>query len=219
YIFIDIDGTLLNSEGKVPESATQAILKAQENGHKVFVNTGRSKSGMPTHVSEMPFDGFVYSAGTVIEIDKEQIFFDAMSADEIKNLQVLVEDSGLGYSLEGYQRSFYDDKSEKIFDSLNFMDSKPGTLLHLNHFDHSRDHINKLALFSYHMHAYDVLRNQLPEHLSLIVHDKTIHGLYLAEIIKKTSNKATGVQKVLEHFGGDKADTICFGDSPNDLDM
>lgn len=42
-VFVDIDGTLTPpGENVPPESAVRAIKKAQGNGHKVFLCTGRN---------------------------------------------------------------------------------------------------------------------------------------------------------------------------------
>ena len=43
-IFIDVDGTLVNYENKLPDSAVTAIRKARKNGHKVYICTGRSEA-------------------------------------------------------------------------------------------------------------------------------------------------------------------------------
>lgn len=40
-IFLDIDGTLRDFDGTIPESAVKAIHEAQKNGHKVCLSTGR----------------------------------------------------------------------------------------------------------------------------------------------------------------------------------
>ena len=41
-IFFDIDGTIIPEDtGVIPESTKEAIKKAKENGHLVFINTGR----------------------------------------------------------------------------------------------------------------------------------------------------------------------------------
>ncbi|MDE5586959.1 MAG: HAD-IIB family hydrolase, partial [Bacilli bacterium] len=42
YIFIDIDGTLLNSKGEVTEETKDAIEKAQKEGYQIVLCTGRS---------------------------------------------------------------------------------------------------------------------------------------------------------------------------------
>ena len=43
-IFLDVDGTLVDYESYLPDSAVMAIRKARENGHKVYISTGRSKT-------------------------------------------------------------------------------------------------------------------------------------------------------------------------------
>lgn len=45
-IAIDMDGTLLNKEGKISERNRQAINKATESGVKVVITTGRGFSGI-----------------------------------------------------------------------------------------------------------------------------------------------------------------------------
>ena len=48
-LFFDIDGTLLTPHPfKVPESTSRALTKAHENGHLLFINTGRTKVMMPS---------------------------------------------------------------------------------------------------------------------------------------------------------------------------
>ena len=43
-LFFDIDGTILSEiTHEIPESALVALRKAQENGHKTFINTGRNR--------------------------------------------------------------------------------------------------------------------------------------------------------------------------------
>ena len=36
-IFLDVDGTLVNDNGVVPESAKDAVRQARNNGHYVFL--------------------------------------------------------------------------------------------------------------------------------------------------------------------------------------
>lgn len=47
-IIFDIDGTILSEiTHEIPESALVALRKAQENGHKTFINTGRTICSVP----------------------------------------------------------------------------------------------------------------------------------------------------------------------------
>ncbi|MBR5111620.1 MAG: HAD-IIB family hydrolase, partial [Clostridia bacterium] len=41
-LFFDIDGTLFDDSRKLPASVLPALEKAHENGHLLFINTGRT---------------------------------------------------------------------------------------------------------------------------------------------------------------------------------
>lgn len=58
-VFLNLDGTLM-IDGKISEINRKAIVKSRENGHLIFINTGRSYSFMPDAVFEtVDFDGYV----------------------------------------------------------------------------------------------------------------------------------------------------------------
>ena len=44
YIFLDVDGTLVDFNGRLPFSAETALRAAQQNGHRLILCTGRQKS-------------------------------------------------------------------------------------------------------------------------------------------------------------------------------
>jgi hypothetical protein len=44
-IFLDVDGTFINSSGVIPESARRAVGETRKNGNYVFLCTGRSTAG------------------------------------------------------------------------------------------------------------------------------------------------------------------------------
>ena len=61
-IFFDIDGTLLSEKTfTVPDSAKEAIIQAQDNGHLVFINTGRPILEIDDCIKELNFDGYIYA--------------------------------------------------------------------------------------------------------------------------------------------------------------
>ncbi len=61
YVFLDIDGTLVDGNGVVPESAAEAIMKARKNGHKIFICSGRSRGEMHDNIMSVPLDGIIGS--------------------------------------------------------------------------------------------------------------------------------------------------------------
>ena len=45
-VLIDVDGTLVDYEGKLPNSATKAIRMARANGHKVYNRLFRQRKNL-----------------------------------------------------------------------------------------------------------------------------------------------------------------------------
>ena len=69
YVFLDVDGTLVNFKAEVPPSAVEAMKKAQSNGHKMILATGRQKSQIYKFLTDaVDFDGIVASSAAYIEI-------------------------------------------------------------------------------------------------------------------------------------------------------
>lgn len=64
-IFLDIDGTLCGPGGVVPPSAIDACQKARQNGHLIFLCTGRSKVEISDEIMGIGFDGVIGAAGGV----------------------------------------------------------------------------------------------------------------------------------------------------------
>ncbi|RGL61492.1 hypothetical protein DXC56_00460 [Bifidobacterium bifidum] len=44
-LFLDIDGTLVGKDQRIPQSVIRAIRAAQGNGHLVLICTGRARAG------------------------------------------------------------------------------------------------------------------------------------------------------------------------------
>ena len=72
-IFLDVDGTLVANHGKMTEQVKKAITLARNQGHKVFICTGRNKIGIRNELEEVNFDGFIASAGSYIEVADEVV--------------------------------------------------------------------------------------------------------------------------------------------------
>ncbi len=66
-LFLDIDGTIVEEGGYLPESAAYAIRKTRENGNFVCINTGRTSGNVDAYIREIGFDGYSFGCGTEIE--------------------------------------------------------------------------------------------------------------------------------------------------------
>ncbi|VIS79739.1 HAD superfamily hydrolase [Streptococcus pneumoniae] len=66
-IFLDVDGTIVDYDNHIPDSAKIAIQQSRKNGHFVFLCTGRSKAEMPNEILDIGFDGIIGGNGSYIE--------------------------------------------------------------------------------------------------------------------------------------------------------
>lgn len=68
-LLIDIDGTLVDYENRLPASAVEAIRKARANGHKVYLCSGRSKAENKQEIWDIGIDGYIGGNGSYVESD------------------------------------------------------------------------------------------------------------------------------------------------------
>lgn len=81
-IFLDLDGTLWTFE-KIPGSALEAIEHARKNGHKIYINTGRTRCEVPQFLLDMNLDGYCFGAGSEIIIDNKQVLFEPLKKETL----------------------------------------------------------------------------------------------------------------------------------------
>ena len=108
-IFLDIDGTLTPPGSNTPpESAVQAIRKAQENGNRVFLCTGRNYD-MLSPLLHYGFDGMVASSGGYVTVGDELIF-DCPMSDEFRDIALdSLHRNGVFCTIEAAGGSWGDD--------------------------------------------------------------------------------------------------------------
>lgn len=107
-IFLDVDGTLVDYESNLPDSAVMAIRKARENGHKVYISTGRSKT-------EAAIQKYAKSKG---DSKAEQMTVRTVFPDMIFGGELYRNDLNKASYLLGSCQDFLDTK-ERFFDLEN----------------------------------------------------------------------------------------------------
>src|SRR5471030_1200453 len=99
-IFLDVDGTLVNDNGIVPESAEIAVKKAMSNGHYVFLCTGRSKAELFDHIMQLGFDGIIAAAGGYIEFENKVVMHKKVKNEDVNHLVTYFNENNIDFYLE-----------------------------------------------------------------------------------------------------------------------
>ncbi|MBR1857576.1 MAG: HAD family hydrolase [Oribacterium sp.] len=226
-IFVDIDGTLTPAGTNVPpDSAVEAIKKAQQNGHKVFLCTGRNFD-MLKPVLKYDFDGVVGSSGGYVTCGDEILYDCPMSTEQLNIALESLHKNGVFCTIEGKDGSFGDANLKDFLDSTEGGNSEIerwrkalSENLGIRPMDeYDGQPIYKVVIMARENSQIDECRSLLEKDFSFVIQDVPAHGCVNGELINRKFDKGKGVRLIAEHLGIPIEDTIGFGDSMNDLEM
>lgn len=99
-IFLDVDGTLVNYEGKLPDSAARAVQQARANGHRVYICTGRSRAEVYPYLWDIGLDGMIGGNGSYVEDGGEVVMHQMMTGAQCRRVVDWLHERGLPFYLE-----------------------------------------------------------------------------------------------------------------------
>ena len=218
YIFLDIDGTLVDFQGKLADSALKALETAKSNGHKLFVCTGRQRSQIYQWLLEkVEFDGAVCSSGAYVMADGECIAQHCFSKEYITFLSdyftaahtpycvqtehTLMLEKWCGdaivehYLADGIDRG----KIDSLFGMTKIVESVPELTV-----------AEKLIYYGAPKGLSDVAAD-LGDRFSVVRYSFGNMGDRCGEVTDSRYTKATGMAEILRRFDAPQSATIAFG--------
>jgi len=229
-IFLDVDGTLVNYENKLPESAVKAIREARKNGHKVYICTGRSEAEVYDEIWNIGLDGMIGGNGAYVKSVDKVVFHQKISKEETKHivdwlherkLEFYLEcNSGL-YGSEHFEevgcRSIqeYTNRKGRDGSKVNVRSAFPDMIFTKELY---RDDVNKVSfiLNSYQDHLDSV--KEFPE-LKAGTWGGAGEKALFGDLGVKDVDKGKAVDILLKHIGASIEDTFAFGDAKVDIPM
>lgn len=227
YIFLDIDGTLVGKNAAIPESAKTAIRKARENGHKVFIGSGRSRCEMHEGILDIELDGIVGSAGAYVEVDGKVIYHQPMTEKMNAELLNYFEMKHMNIMIETNDELLVNKNAMKAINEYIHYCNAHGEAYDKGLFDLARPLediaepekllINKI-LYVNSSYDNDKIRRDLQDKFTVVQSSIGLMG-NSGEISELGMNKGNGIRIVTEYFGANMEDTIAVGDGENDMEM
>ena len=127
-IFLDIDGTLTEPGKNVPpDSALEAVRRAQAKGHIVVLCSGRNY-GMLSPLLKYGFNGVISCAGGCIEYGNHMVYDCPMTPEQQKRVLTVFQESGV-YRTIGSRYYSYTDEGFKEFLAENTQSEANSELL------------------------------------------------------------------------------------------
>lgn len=227
YVFLDVDGTLVNFKSQIPASTVDALKKAQKNGHKMIICTGRQKSQIyPSLLSAVDFDGIVASSAAYIELDGKPIFESRPTQEKLDLIIDFFQSNNIPYCLQTTHAIYLEEHClQKIKDFMKergssdvLIESVVGNVVFTDN-PKACDCVEKI---SYYNAPYDLdeVRARLGDYFHVVGYSLGAEGAsFHGEITFEGITKATGIKKFMAAVGADVCDSIAVGDSENDLEM
>lgn len=230
-IFIDVDGTLVDYENKLPDSAVKAIRKARANGHKVYISTGRSRAEVYENIWDIGLDGMIGGNGSYVEDHGVVVMHQLISYEQCRRIVDWLHSRKLEFYLESNNGLFasehFEEKAEgtiqeytrrkgrndadkmtirKVFPEMIF----GGSLY--------RDDVNKVSYLLNSYEDYIETKKQFSD-----MQNGTWGGAgetaLFGDIGIKNITKANAIQHLLGYLKEEQKDTIAFGDAAIDIPM
>lgn len=229
-IFIDVDGTLVDYENNLPDSAVLAIRKARECGHLVLICTGRSKAEVYPEIWDIGLDGMIGGNGSYVEFHNEVIMHQTLTFDECVEIVDFLHERGLEFYLESNNGLFaseqfeekavdavreYSKRKDRGNETMTVRDAFPGMIFGGQLY---RDDLNKVSYVLTSYEDFTETRKRFP-HLQNGTWGGVNETALFGDIGVKNITKAHAIEVLLKHLGMSREETIAFGDAKVDIPM
>lgn len=219
--FFDIDGTLTSEiDGSVPESAAYAIGRARENGHLMFINTGRCMQNVEKRFKDVGFDGYVCGCGTNIYSMKDGLMTEVLHAPRPAEVTHEILEASRAFQLD----ILFEARDHVQYDATRPIITKGGKWQYdafakrnyiMNKDVDAPDFTcDKFVVWFKNLNDIDEFRKTSDKYFECI--DR---GGDFREFVPHGYSKATGIKFLLDMYGLNLEDSYAFGDSSNDLPM
>lgn len=231
-IFLDFDGTYAD-RGLVPAGHVGAVRAARAAGNAVFLCTGRPRAMLSADVLRAGFDGLVAAAGGYVEVAEQVVLDRRFPAELARRALAVLDDHDVAYLLEA---------PEAVYGPPGVADRLRALLA-----DYVSDHADGAGVAGRDGTA-DILALLRPSSdlgeasfgkvtivdspvsvtsLAAAIGDgvgvipSSVQGIgdSAGELYLRGVHKAVGMEVAVAHLGIDRADTVAFGDSLNDVEM
>ncbi|MBQ8424187.1 MAG: Cof-type HAD-IIB family hydrolase [Coprobacter sp.] len=212
-LFFDIDGTLVSFRThEIIPSAYDAIALLRSKGVKVFIATGR-----PLHLirglRDAQFDGYItFNGSYCITADGNEIYCNTIPRDELQQLIAHEQQHGpYSYAFMTLGKVYTNRITDRVEEVARLLALPVPTEADM-HRVAEQEKVIQINLYTDEADEYPVMET-IPHCLS------SRWSPLFTDINLRGDSKQSGIDKVLEYYGIDLADTMAFGDGGNDISM
>ncbi len=228
-VFLDVDGTLLTPAGQVPATAQEAIKRARQAGHLIFLCTGRSLSELWATVLDIGFDGMVTGDGTAVEVGDAILDEHFMPTPLVQRVtdyfarhqtHVYYQTRAGAFGTPSAQARLLQLMAEAVSGPAELDELLRTSFSYVEAMRtdaaHPPDQVTKILYLDSDLDL-DQVRSEFQGELDALPPSTHLFGDRSGELLIPGINKGSGVDLIVAHLGIDVANTIAIGDNYNDI--
>lgn len=218
-VVVDMDGTLLDGDGRIPEDLWPLLVRMGEAGVVFAPASGRQYATL-ARMFDRTRDGMVFIAenGSYVVRDDEELSSTVLDpgtvGDIVARMRRLAETGvDLGIVLCG-KASAYVERVDRRF--LDHVDPYYASLTEVADLDGVVDDVVKVAVFT-----FDDPETTVAPGLDAFRpdHQVVVSGTRWVDVMAQHVDKGVAVRRLQDELGVTPAQTVAFGDYLNDLEM
>ncbi len=223
-IYLDIDGTLRDEAQGVTAATVRALEQCRAGGLYIVLCTGRNPASIQADIRRLAVDGVIAGGGCYIRLGGRELYRRTFPRQTAADALEAAARLGLGLSVEAERRIFMNKGAAQYyraeFDRKLAGRAAPDLALRGNGICY-QDNIGELDLARTPVHKICLLGEAAPlVERALAGRCQTVQRSDgYRELLPPGCSKGSGVRLVNRTLHIAQADSLCFGDGENDLDM
>lgn len=221
-IALDMDGTLLRSDGTISERTQAAIRAAHQQGVQVVLASGRPFEGIERYLEQLGLTSekdfaLNYNGAVLTNVGTREIIrSNLLTGKDIREVYAFSQQVGVNTHAFSTELGLITPKASKYTEHERDMNGIP-----MNIVDFAALPVDHPVIKIMLVDEPDVLQQGVDQ-LPTSYYDRfTVvrSAPFFLEVLNKSSDKGTGVAGLAQHLGIRQDEVICVGDAGNDLHM
>ena len=209
-VFFDIDGTLLNHNKAIPESAKKAVQQLKEQNVFVAIATGRAPFMFEELRKELDIDSFVSFNGQYVVFENEPIYKNPLNQEALTKLHKRARS-------HHHPLVFLNEREMKADILEDDMVTEAMGSLRFSHPDKDETYYLKNEVYQSLLFCTEEWQLEYEKEFDAFKFIRWHE--YSIDVIPKGGSKAEGIKHMLKRIGFELKDSFAFGDGLNDIEM
>ncbi|MBN1051287.1 MULTISPECIES: Cof-type HAD-IIB family hydrolase [unclassified Clostridium] len=215
-IATDMDGTLLDENGHLPEGFTEVLDLITKKDVKFVIASGRPYPTLQTNFGPVANRlSYITDNGALVYHNNELIFKDVMDKNVIKDIiKEARKIKNIAIVLCGVECAYLENFSDEYLEQIHRFYVRYEVVDDISKVE---DDIIKVTLCDLDhaiKNSNPVIEPLFGNNFNVVITDK-----FWLDITNKTVNKGTALRKIMEHGNIIKEETMAFGNYYNDIEM